>query len=494
MKSFRVAALLGAALLAAPAQAQRREPPATPAPAATPSLPARPPLPGISTTHHQLDLPGRTLRFSASAGALKLRDSAGTVLADVAFTAYRLDGAEAATRPVAFIFNGGPGSASAWLQLGALGPWRLELDGATPSSAPTLLPNAQTWLDFSDLVFLDPPGTGYSRMDATGEAAKKIWSVSGDAEGLASIIRAWLRRFHAEAAPKYIVGESYGGLRGPLLLRDLTQQGIGISGLVLVSPALDLGDFGPAAAPLNTAELLPSLVAIARAGHGMPDLADAEAYASGPYIVDLLKGDGDADAVARRSAEVAKLTGLDPAYVKARFGRLSRGAFDQARGGDSVGSPYDGTLLALSPDPAGPWLAAPDPVTDGLGAPVVSAMTALYRRLGWLPQGRYMLGNNRVSREWDWGHGRQGPESMRALREALAVDPRLKVLVAHGVFDTVTPYFRTKLLLAQLPPSLVRDRLKLLLLPGGHMMYLREGPRTALRTAAEAVFSPQKAP
>jgi carboxypeptidase C (cathepsin A) len=194
--------------------------------------------------------------------------------------------------------------------------------------------------------------------------------------------------------------------------------------------------------------------------------------------------------VARRSAEVARLTGLDPALVARRYGRLSRAAFDQGRGGTAVGSPYDGTLMAASPDPANPWLAAPDPITDGLGAPVVSAMMELYRRLGWQPPGAYRLGNDSAARQWDWGRGRQGPQAMTALRGALAADPKLRLLVVHGLFDTVTPYFRTKLLLAQIPPSLAGERVRLLVLPGGHMIYIRPGPRAALRAAAAEVFAP----
>lgn len=495
LRHAAVALLLG--LLAAGSAGAQPHPRAA-APPGEPARPERPEpsLPPAVSTQHSLELPGdgaaRTLRFTATAGSLALRDDDRAPLADIGYLAYRLEAPPGAARPVAFVFNGGPGSASAWLQLGGLGPWRLEMDGAGPSSPPVLQANAQTWLDFTDLVFLDPPGTGFSRVRASGEAAKKLWSVEGDVAALADAIRLWLRQNDRTASPKYIVGESYGGLRGPMLVRALSRQGIGVSGLVLVSPALDMGDFGPAAEPLVAAGLLPSLAAIAKAGHGpvaAGDLAEVEAYAAGGYVTDLLRGDGDAAAVARRSTEVARFTGLDPAVVQRRYGRLSRSAFDQARGGEAVGSPYDGTLMALSPDPSQPWLSAADPIADGLAAPVISTMLELYRRLGWQPQMRYVLANNQAARQWDYGrHGM--PQSMTALRQILANDPRLRVLVAHGLFDTVTPYFRTKLLLAQLPPGLAQQRLRLVLLPGGHMMYLRAGPRAALRAAAAEVFAP----
>src|SRR5690348_13678215 len=180
-------------------------PPTTPAPAATPSSKkgvagvrgSTPPasqavaeqhkLPPDSTTKQTLDLPGRSLAFTATAGSIRLFDDKGEPQADIAYTSYQLDGTDRATRPVTFVFNGGPGSASAWLQLGNNGPWRLPInaDAITPSAEPELKPNAETWLDFTDLVFIDPVGTGYSRFVATGDdVRKKFFSISGDVESI----------------------------------------------------------------------------------------------------------------------------------------------------------------------------------------------------------------------------------------------------------------------------------------------------------------------
>src|SRR3989440_11025892 len=138
---------------------------------ASPSVAEQHKLPADSTTKHTLSLPGRTLAFTATAGSIRLFDDKGEPQADIAYTSYQLDGADPATRPVTFFFNGGPGAASAYLQLGAAGPWRLAINGeeAFPSASPDLKPNDETWLDFSDLVFIDPVGTGYSRFVATGE-------------------------------------------------------------------------------------------------------------------------------------------------------------------------------------------------------------------------------------------------------------------------------------------------------------------------------------
>src|SRR4051794_36787863 len=191
---------------------------------ASPSAAEQPRLPGDATTKHTLSLPGRTLAFTATAGSVRLFDQKGEPQADIAYTAYQLDGGDAATRPVTFLFNGGPGAASAYLQLGAAGPWRLAINGeaAIPSATPELQPNAETWLDFSDLVFIDPVGTGYSRFVATGdEVRKRFFSIDGDVNSIALTIRRWLEKYGRLLSPKFVAGESYGGIRGPKIVRNL---------------------------------------------------------------------------------------------------------------------------------------------------------------------------------------------------------------------------------------------------------------------------------
>ena len=146
-----------------------------------------------------------------------------------------------------FVFNGGPGAASAWLQFGDAGPWRLAMNGdaATSSASPDLVPNAETWLDFTDLVFIDPVGTGYSRFVATGDdVRKKFFSVDGDVSSISVMIRRWLEKHDRLTSPKFVAGESYGGIRGPKIVRNLqTDQGVGVKGLILVSPVLDFREF-----------------------------------------------------------------------------------------------------------------------------------------------------------------------------------------------------------------------------------------------------------
>ena len=252
-------------------------------------------LPPDSTSKQTLVLPGRTLAFTATAGSIRLFDDKGEPQADIAYTAYRLDGVDPAARPVTFLLNGGPGAASAFLQFGAAGPWRLALDenAAVSSASPDLRPNAETWLDFTDLVFIDPVGTGYSRFVAAGEdARKRFFSVDGDVNAIAVTIRRWLEKSDRLLSPKFIVGESYGGIRGPKIVRELqVQQGIGVRGLVLLSPVLDFRDRSGSSL-LQYVASLPTMAAVAREAKGavtVADMADVEHYAQSDFLVDLVK-------------------------------------------------------------------------------------------------------------------------------------------------------------------------------------------------------------
>ena len=494
-----LAAFLVALTLAGPGFAQprrEREPAAPPQagagqPAAVPPavLPAYP----TATTSHTLELPGRTLKFTATVGAIRLNDAQDHPQADIGFTAYVLDGADAATRPVTFAINGGPGAGSVWLQLGALGPWRLPMETMTPSTQPLAVPNAETWLDFTDLVFLDPPGTGFGRIVASGEAAQKhFWSVDGDLEALSETIRRWLQQNNRMGSPKAIAGESYGGFRAPRLARMLpTSQGVAISALVLISPALDMGGLGRNDA-LGDAALLPSMAA---ASGGLTDraaLSDVEAYARGQFIIDRLRGPTDTVALDRLTARVSGLTGLDPALVRRLGGSVSARAFlhERNRAKQEVGSAYDATVTNPDPFPDA-WISnSPDPLLDGLQAPLASAITDLdERELNFHPSGRYEVLNERVARAWD--RGTRPPQAINALRTDLAFDSKLRVVVLQGLTDLVVPYFGTQLLLDQLPDIGAAGRVTLTVLPGGHMFYIRDASRIALRQSAQQTIAPR---
>ncbi len=459
----------------------------------------RPKLPPEQASHHVLELPGRTLKFTATAGAIRLSNDANEPQADVAFIAYQLEGADRLARPVTFAFNGGPGMASGWLQAGAIGPWRIAIGGANgvPSGSPQPQPNAETWLDFTDLVFVDPPGTGYSRILGKGDAARRrLWSVEGDIDTLAEAVRRWLDHAGRIVSPKYILGESYGGFRGPRLVRALqSDHGVGVTGLVLISPLLDVHVMGGYNDPFGWADLLPSEVAASRALHGpvaRADLADVEQYADTDYLTDMLRGVHDAAAVQRMTERVAALTGIDRAIVAHGDGRLDDDVFrhELERAQGRVSSMYDATVTSSDPFPRRPLSEYFDPVLDALKAPVTSAMVAIYtEQLNWQPDGVYRLANDDAFKQWNWGRSMGRPESLSYLQSALSLDPRLHVLIAHGLFDMVTPYFTTVRELNQLPDAGSTDRVKLAVYPGGHMFYSEDASRAAFREAARALYN-----
>jgi carboxypeptidase C (cathepsin A) len=454
-------------------------------------------LPADSTTKQTLALAGRTLAFTATAGSIRLFDDKGEPQADIAYTSYQLDGTDRATRPVTFVFNGGPGSASAWLQFGNNGPWRLAInaDAVTPSAEPELTPNADTWLDFTDLVFIDPVGTGYSRFVATSEdVRKRFFSIDGDVASIAVVIRRWLEKYDRLLSPKYVAGESYGGIRGPKLVRNLqVQQGVGVRGLILISPVLDFRDRSGSSI-LQYVASLPTYAAVAREAKGpvtRDDLADVENYARGDFLSDLIKGQADVEATKRLADKVAQLTGIDQAVSRRLAGRFDIAEFRREfdRGDGKVTGRYDASVLGIDPYPDSSFFHFDDQSGDALSAPITSAAVDLTtRKLNWRPDGSYELGNPTVERAWDFGRGLSPAESVTELRQILALDPKLKVLVAHGLFDLATPYFGSKILLDQLPAFATPPRVKLVVFPGGHMFYARDASRKAFRTEAEALM------
>ncbi len=499
LAALAVAASLASALAQAPA-------PSTPAaaPAAESAEQARARreqpdvkrLPADSVTDHTLALPQRTLRFKATAGALPINDGEGALQAEIAYIAFVRSDAQG-ERPVTFVINGGPGASSAYLNLGAMGPWRLPLDHASPSTPPTLLPNAETWLDFTDLVFIDPVGSGYSRLVATTDAVRKhLWSVGGDVEALALFMRKWIEKNARQVSPKFIVGESYGGFRAPKIARALqSDHSIGVSALVLVSPVLDFGWRGQGRhAPLAHVARLPSMAATAlelKRPFDREALREVERYAAGEYVVDLLRGERDTAAVERISGRVAAFTGLDPELVRRLAGRVDTTTFQRelSRQRGRVGSIYDATFTGLDPYPTSGSSHFADPFMSAVAAPLTNGMIDLTQRvLQWPAEGTFHLLNREISGRWDWGRGRTPPEAVDALRNALAGDARLRVLVTHGASDLVTPYFEAQLIIEQLPDYGDRDRLTLSVYGGGHMFYSRDASRAAFRADAERLY------
>ena len=497
------AAVFAAATLTAPT-APRAEAPQAAKPDFAATAPPNP-LPPPVTTAHTLTVGGRTLHFHATAGAVRLANGkTGEPVADVGYVAYQLDGAEARTRPLTIAINGGPGASSAWLDLGALGPWRLPVQSRdlSPSGATDVVDNADTWLDFTDLLFIDPPGTGYSRaLGKNDEAEKHFYTVDGDIDALATVVRKWLLANDRLASPKFVVGESYGGFRAPKLAHRLeSSEGVGIAGLVMISPVLDFNWFQNGDNPAVYATQLPSLVASARGitgPNGRAKLQAVEAYASSAYLVDLYRGERDAAAVKRMSATIAGFTGLDPRFVQRLGGRVDASDLTRERLRDEgrIASPYDTNVTGFDPEPFAARSRGADPILDALKVRMAAAMTDVTaNRLGWPVNARYEILNRAVNSHWDWDGGRPHAESLSDLRALLALDPRFRALVAHGVTDQVTPYFASKMLIDQLPAFGDPDRVKLAVYGGGHMLYLEDESRAALREDARKLIEGESKP
>lgn len=494
-----LAALL---LLATPALGQEapRHPPAA-KPAAAGAAATLPLLPADSVTRHKLKLAGKEFGYTATAGTLPLRNDKGEKQADIFYVAFALDGvADASQRPVTYAFNGGPGAASAYLDIGALGPRALDFGpgGGLPQPASNrVADNPDTWLPFTDLVFIDPVGTGYSRA-TSDDVAKKLWSVDPDLDALAQIIRLHLARSNRLTSPVYLVGESYGGFRAARLSQLLAQrEGVAAAGVLLVSPVIEFRLMsGDRFDLLPWALKLPSYAAVALEDrHALtPDaLGEAERFALGDYLVGL------AAAAAGRPEDfyhrIAALTGLDDALVARWSGRVPAGAYVKAMGRDhgQILSRYDGTVGAPDPDPSSSY-GEDDPILQGTIAPFTRAFTAYARdELGFDTDLAYALLNDAVSHDWQWHEGnsddRRSLGAADALARALSLQPTLKLLIAHGLTDLTTPYMMSRYIIAHLPANVTAERVTLKLYPGGHMMYLRPGSRQRLREDAAAFYA-----
>ena len=479
--------------------AESAPPPHKPASDLAETVPPHP-LPAPVTTDHVLSLPGRTLHIKATVGAIRLSDAqSGAPLADIAYTAYRLDGADAGKRPIMFALNGGPGASSAWLDIGAIGPWRLPVKSAdiSPSMSTQVVDNADTWLDFTDLVFIDPLGTGYSRtLGKDNDIEKHLYSIDGDIDALSTVVRKWLVANDRLASPKYIVGESYGGFRAPKLARKLeSKDGIGIAGLVMISPVLDFAWFSADDNPAVTAARLPSLVAAAKGVTGASprsQLQTIETYASGPYLVDLYRGLRDPAAIKRMSATIAGFTGLDETFVRRLGGRVDAATMTREKNRDAgrVASAYDANVTGYDPNPFDATSRHEDPILDGLKVPFATAMADITaHRLNWPINARYEILNLAVNGHWNWDTGRHPAEAMGDLAGLLSLDPHFQALVMHGVTDEVTPYFASKMLIDQVPAFGDANRLRLAVYGGGHMPYLEDESRAAMHEDARKLVT-----
>jgi carboxypeptidase C (cathepsin A) len=439
-------------------------------------------------THHELVRGKRSLKYVARAGVLPLKDEFGEAEAEVFFTAYELEGVkDRSSRPLTFAFNGGPGSSSIWLHMGALGPKRvrMEKEGWMPKPPFRYEDNADTWLDQTDLVFIDPVGTGFSRA-AKEELDKKYWGFKGDIESVGEFIRLYLSRYERWTSPLFLAGESYGTTRAAGLAGHLVDRGITFNGIILVSTVLDLSAIRFVRAnDLPYQLFVPTYTATAwyhqklaaplqkkRLGGLM---AEVKAWSEGELTLALMKGDRLSEA--ERKAVAKKLgdyTGLDPEYVLGTNLRVEIFRFckellrEERRSVGRIDSRFKGIeALAVTENPEF------DPSMLAIIPPYTAALNQYVRaELGIKTDLDYEAMSGKVNEKWEWGNGAL-PATGEELRAAMAKNPYMKVLVGQGYYDLATPLFATEYMIGHMNiDPVLRKNVEIKYYEAGHMFYL----------------------
>jgi carboxypeptidase C (cathepsin A) len=454
-------------------------------------------LPADSVTRHETALEGRKLTYTATAGTLDLFAQDGAQTGAVFYTAYRLNGAEK-DRPVTFAFNGGPGAASAFLHLGLVGPRILDFGpGAPDGSSAKLIDNPDSWLAFTDLVLIDPIGTGWSRT-ARADDAKNYYGVGPDAESLAKAVALYVARNNLSGSPKYLLGESYGGFRAIKVAAALKEsQGILISGVIMLSPLLEARlMFNADQFALGAALEFPSLVAAhleRQASFNEDAQRQAERFALGEYLTTLAGPEPAGEQAEAFYDKVSAMTGIAVEIVRQSRGFL--GGVYAKHSGKTTGeivSPYDASFVTPDPYPESAYDRGDDAVLDGYTRAYGGAFADYARNeLGFRTDMTYSLLDADINRQWEWG-GRGGGGRLQAsvtddIRQLLASSPSFQLLVVHGYSDLVTPYGVSRYVIDHFPRSL-RDRVRLEVYRGGHMFYTNASERRAFGADAKAFY------
>lgn len=434
---------------------------------------------------------GQNIAYTATAGTLTIRDDSGKPTASVFYTAYTRDGAPKRSRPVTFLYNGGPGSATIWLRMGSFGPYRVATD--TPIYVPptqySLAPNPDSLLDKTDLVFIDAVGAGYSRPlgDKTG---KDFWGVDQDADAFARAIQRYIAKTDRWASPKFLFGESYGTLRSPAVGALLEERGVSLNGIALLSTILNYGVRQPGY-DADYMGLLPTFAATAWYHNRIPNrpadlkafVDEVRAFDSGAYASALAKGDKISDAEKRQVAQqMSAYIGLPVDYILRDNLRVPLWHFmtellrDQGLSTGRLDTRY--TLDVSDANAAFP---DDDPASTAItGAYVASFQDYLTNKLGYKTDLPYKLSARENGFDWDWSHrapGQRGkqnnPNTAVDLAATMRTNTSMKVLFLNGYFDAATPFYSTEFDAAHmlLPPTL-QNNISFTYYDAGHMIYL----------------------
>ena len=445
-------------------------------------------------TRHSVSIDGHAVSYKATAGTLLIKDDKGKPTVSVFYVAYTVDkgGNENASRPLTFMYNGGPGSSTMWLHMGSFGPVRVANKGDQPIPPPPYqtVPNQYSLLDKTDLVFIDAPGTGYSRLVGAAKG-KDFYGVDQDADAFAKFITRYVSDHHRWNSPKFLFGESYGTTRSAVLVKRLQDQGMAFNGVVLMSSILDFSVWANTGVDHAFIVNLPTEAAIAWYHDRIPNkpadiasfLADVRHFADTDYTLALAKGDALEPAEADRIAnQLGRYIGLSPTYLKEANLRVDPSRFrkellrDQRR---TVGR-LDGRFEGIDPDAAGET-----PDGDAASDAATGAYLAAFNQyaaseLKFTDDSAYLPNNYAViNRGWDWKHktGRgfgfmQAPYVGADLADAMRRNPHLKVFSANGYYDLATPFHATEFDLDHLAldPAIAKN-IEFGFYPSGHMIY-----------------------
>ncbi len=440
----------------------------------------------LAVTHHTIEIGGKTIHYTVTAGLMPLKDKSGKEHAQIFFIAYVEDSKENKKRPVTFAFNGGPGASSVWLNLGGIGPKRVPTADIKPSPPPyELESNQESWISFTDLVFIDPVGTGFSRA-ASGVKAKDFYGIEADVHSIGCFIQQYTTRYERWLSPKFIAGESYGTLRAVELADYLhSNYGMDINGIVLLSSALDFQTFSfQLGNDLPYVLFLPSYAATAfyhkkLAPELQQDLNDTtrevEEWAVTEYIQALGKGSSLNDQERLRfAAKLAKYTGLSEEFVQRNNLRITRSEFmtellkeqhltvglmdGRAAGEGSPGDFFNDPSMLVT---IGPYVAA---INDYLSD-----------ELGYKSTVNYIYLSEEANDHWNYGSALHGYVNvMDSLKKAISARD-LKVFVASGYFDLDTPYLSAKYTMAHLElPKSLQNNITFKCYDSGHMLYISD--------------------
>jgi len=503
--------------------------PAPPTPAPTANAPAKPvpgkdqtapsekkpdpaegntPIPEetSSVTHHDGVFGGRTVHYTATAGNLLIRDESDKPNGSIFYVAYTEDGADPTTRPVTFLYNGGPGAASFWLHMGSFGPVRVITDSPKPTAGPPyqMVPNSESLLDQTDLVFIDAPATGFSRVVGKG-TLKDFAGTDQDIHAFDRFIVRYITQYHRWNSPRFLFGESYGTTRSAGLVAALQRDGVQCNGVILLSSILN---YGVRAAGYDTEFIsyLPTYAATAWYFHKVKRTADikefvqqARIFARGPYAEALFAGDklppSEFDAMAQR---VADFTGLPVAYVKEARLRIAPGRFRKQllRGEDArILGRYDARFEGWDSDAAGETPES-DPSETGISGAFISLFhDYLERELKYSTADQYFTSGPGVIGAWEFKHRSDNGQQAAAdtaldLADAMRKNPKLKVFSANGYFDLATPFFATEYDLAHmLVPQEFVGNVQFGYYPSGHMVYLNTEALKQFRSDLGAFYT-----